>query len=64
MQVGPRQAVAMNLAADRGGLAERGVHFLPVDVGGPGAVPLQGEPERDESNGAFHASSPCFAPFP
>ena len=42
MQVGARQPIAMNLAADGRGLAQRGVDLFPVDVGGMGG---QGDDE-------------------
>ena len=32
MQVGARNSVAMNLSRDRGGLAQRGINFFPIDV--------------------------------
>ena len=57
MQIGPRQSVAVDLAADGGGLAEGGVDLLPVDLGSAG-----GQGQRSAAPSASSARE-CFMAF-
>ena len=54
VQIGPRQPVAMDLAADGGGLAKGGIDLLPVDLGSAGGQGHQRGAEREQCERVFH----------